>query len=81
MGDTVQWSWTGTSFATRRGVAQTSGPQDTAYDGMGFRSEQSTTGSYSFTFTTPGTYYYITEGYAHIGKAASKDRRWGIAIA
>lgn len=49
-------------------MAQVSGPQDTSYSGVGFRSEQSTTGAYSVTFTKPGTYHYITEGYAHIGK-------------
>ena len=67
-GDTVQWSWTGSAFGTRRGVAQVNGPQDLHYNGVGFRSGQSTTGSYSHTFTKPGTYHYITEGYAHIGK-------------
>lgn len=68
IGDTVRWSWTGSRFTTRRGVAQVNGPQDVVYNGVGFRSEQGIMGSYSFTFTKPGTYYYITEGYAHIGK-------------
>ena len=42
-------------------------PGDIKYNGVGFRSRQSVTGNFSHTFTTPGTYYYITEGYAHIG--------------
>lgn len=67
-GDTVHWRWTGTSFVTRRGVAEVSFPGDTEYNGEGFRSKQSVTGNFSHTFTTPGTYYYIAEGYAHIGK-------------
>lgn len=66
-GDTVQWSWTGTSFAARRGVAQVNRPGDTEYNGIGFRSGRSITGSFSHTFTKPGTYYYIAEGYGHIG--------------
>ena len=67
VGDTVHWSWTGSSFTTRRGVAQVNSPGEVEYNVVGFRSWQSVTGSFSHTFTTPGTYYYITEGYAHIG--------------
>ena len=67
VGDTVHWSWTGSAVTTRRGVAQVNSPGEMEYNGVGFRSRQSVTGSFSHTFTTPGTYYYITEGYAHIG--------------
>ena len=67
VGDTVHWSWTGSSFTTRRGVAQVNSPGEVEYNGVGFRSRRSVTGNFSHTFTTPGTYYYITEGYAHIG--------------
>ena len=49
-------------------MAEVHAPGDTEYNGIGFRSRQSITGNFSHTFTTPGTYYYITEGYAHIGK-------------
>ena len=48
-------------------MAEVNSPGDTEYSGVGFRSTQSITGNFSHTFTTPGTYYYITEGYAHIG--------------
>ncbi len=68
VGDTVHWSWTGSQFATRRSVVQVNGPHDIYYNGVGFRSEQSITGSFNFTFTKPGTYYYISEGYGDIGK-------------
>ena len=67
VGDTVHWSWTGSSFTTRRGVAEVNSPGEMEYNGVGFRSRRSITGNFSHTFTTPGTYYYITEGYAHIG--------------
>lgn len=67
VGDTVHWSWTGSSFTTRRGVAQIDSPGEVEYNGVGFRSRRSVMGNFSHTFTTPGTYYYITEGYAHIG--------------
>ena len=40
---------------------------DTEYNGYGFRSQPSITGRFSHSFTTPGTYYYIAEGYGHIG--------------
>ena len=49
-------------------MAEVHAPGDTEYNGIGFQSRQSITGNFSHTFTTPGTYYYITEGYAHIGK-------------
>lgn len=68
VGDTVHWSWTGSPFVVRRGVAEITTRGDTEYNGVGFRSKQSVTGNFSHTFTTPGTYYYITEGYAHLGK-------------
>ena len=42
-------------------------PGDTEYNGYGFRSQPSITGRFSHSFTTPGTYYYIAEGYGHIG--------------
>ena len=67
VGDTVHWSWTGSSFTTQRGVAEVNSPGEVEYNGVGFRSRQSITGNFSHTFTTPGTYYYITEGYGHIG--------------
>ena len=41
---------------------------DTEYNGYGFRSEQRVTGTFSHSFTTPSTYYYIAEGFGHIGR-------------
>ena len=67
-GDTVNWSWTGSSFTARRGVAQVSRRGDTEYNGVGFRSERSVTGSFRKTFAKTGVYYFIAEGYGHIGK-------------
>ena len=72
MGDTVEWNWTGSPFSRRIGVAQVNALYDLSYCGNGFRSEQSITGSFTFTFTKPGTFYYITEGYAHIGECTLK---------
>jgi len=67
VGDTVEWSWTGTQFTTRRSVVQVSGPEDAVYDGHGFRSDAGVTGVFRHTFSLPGTYYYISDGHAHIG--------------
>ncbi len=39
----------------------------TEYNG-GFRSMEGVTGAFQFTFTTPGTYYYISGGFGHIGE-------------
>ena len=50
-------------------VLQVSSAAATHYNGHGFRSSQAVKGSYSYTFTQPGVYYYIAEGYAHIGEA------------
>ena len=48
---------------------QVDGPGDTVYNGVGFRSGRSTTtGSFNNTFTKPGLFHYIAEGYGHIGK-------------
>ena len=68
MGDSVEWSWTGSSFAARRNVAQVYRPGDTRYNGVGFRSPTSVTGRFNHTFTTAGIYNYIAEGYGHIGE-------------
>ncbi len=46
-GGTVAWNWTGTGFHD--------------VSGDGFQSETQKSGTYSFTFTTPGTYAYICE--------------------
>lgn len=46
---------------------QVEGPSSDQYNGYGFQSEASVRGSYTQLFTEPGTYYYITEGLAHIG--------------
>ncbi len=67
----MNWSWTGSSFTARRGVAQVNRCGDTEYNGVGFRSERSVTGSFRKTFTKAGAYYYIAEGYGHIGKICS----------
>ena len=48
-------------------MAEVNRPGDTEYNDMGFRSGRSVTGTFSHTFTKPGTYYYIAEGYGHIG--------------
>ena len=48
-------------------MVQVSGSEDTAYDGRGFRSDASITGVFRHTFSKPGTYYYISDGHAHIG--------------
>lgn len=50
---------------------QVDNPGDTEYNGRGFRSTAAITGSFSQTFTLPGTYYYIGEGYANIGEHPS----------
>lgn len=68
VGDTVEWSWTGTRFTTRRNVVQVSGPEATVYDGSGFRSDPSVTGTFRHTFSKAGLYHYISEGHAHLGK-------------
>ena len=51
-------------------------PGDTEYNGYGFRSEQRVTGTFSHSFTTPGTYYYIAEGFGHIGRDAITGSCW-----
>lgn len=67
VGDTVKWSWTGSDFATHRSVVQVHEAGDTEYDGTGFHSGLSVTGTFSHSFTTPGVYHYIAAGYGHIG--------------
>ena len=47
---------------------QVSSATATEYSGHGFRSESAITGRFSFTFHTPGTFHYIAEGLADIGK-------------
>ena len=51
-------------------MAQVNRPGDMEYNGMGFRSGRSVTGSFSHTFTRPGVYHYIAEGYGHIGNSS-----------
>ncbi len=68
VGDTVEWSWTGSQFVTRRSVVQVSGPEATLYDGSGFRSDASITGFFRHTFSKAGVYHYISGGHAHLGK-------------
>ena len=46
---------------------QVDGPEDVEYNGRGFRSAVSTTGTFQHSFTTPGTYYYIAGGFGDIG--------------
>lgn len=46
---------------------QVQGPEALIYDGTGFKSGTSITGSFIHTFTKAGIYHYISEGYAHIG--------------
>jgi len=49
-------------------VAQVDSPGDQEYNGRGFRSSRAVTGTYSQTFTKPGVYYYIAQGFGHIGE-------------
>ena len=53
-------------------VPQVDGPEDVEYNGHGFRSAVSTTGTFQRSFTTPGTYYYIAGGFSDIGMLISQ---------
>eukprot|EP00117_Sycon_ciliatum_P037364 scpid335/ scgid27970/ Fibrocystin-L; Polycystic kidney and hepatic disease 1-like protein 1 len=66
-GDSVRWSWTGSKFASLRGVAQVYNATANEYEGTGFRSDRSTEGDFTYSFTKLGTIYYVSEGFGHIG--------------
>lgn len=68
VGDTIFWKWYGTSFTRQLSVQQIDQPGDTEYNGDGFISSSSTSGSFSQVFTETGDYYYIAGGYGHIGE-------------
>uniref|UniRef100_A0ABM0MU86 Fibrocystin-L-like n=1 Tax=Saccoglossus kowalevskii TaxID=10224 RepID=A0ABM0MU86_SACKO len=60
-GDTVLWEWgiAGYIQGISYGVQQTWDANSVEYDGSGFKTQsRSATGSFSNTFTAPGTYYY-----------------------
>ncbi|XP_006825958.1 fibrocystin-L-like [Saccoglossus kowalevskii] len=60
-GDTVLWEWglPGLIKGITYGVQQTRDANSVEYDGSGFKTQsRSATGSFSHTFTVPGTYYY-----------------------
>ena len=49
-------------------MEQVDSPGDTEYNGAGFRSDISTRGNYSHTFTVAGDYNYIAGGFGDIGE-------------
>ena len=62
--------YTSTTFNVRTcmsAVYQVAAAGETEYNGSGFRSGRNITGSFNLTFTTPGTYHYISEDYGDIG--------------
>ncbi|KAJ8026005.1 Fibrocystin-L [Holothuria leucospilota] len=60
-GDTVNWEWAVPTYVVgiKYTVQQTADSDSVTYDGTGFYAGAATNiGSYSYTFTAPGTYYY-----------------------
>ncbi|XP_044514196.1 fibrocystin-L [Gracilinanus agilis] len=62
VGDTVIWQWQAQPFIRGIGyrVFSVSSPGNVIYDGKGFTSgsQKTTSGSFSYQFTSPGKYYY-----------------------
>ncbi|KAJ3089515.1 hypothetical protein HK102_006215 [Quaeritorhiza haematococci] len=56
VGDTVVWS-----FATFHSVVSSDGPRSCTPGGAGFNSGQGSGTPFSYTFTTPGVYYYFCD--------------------
>jgi len=61
VGDTVQWEWSVGFQGVELHLFQTANNFSSVELEGGFQSERNSSGSYSYTFTQPGTYYYVTE--------------------
>ncbi|XP_054766411.2 fibrocystin-L-like [Lytechinus pictus] len=65
-GDSVTWSWTIDPYVNGIGYAvqQTANGDSVGYDGSGFYSggRSTSSGSYTYQFDVPGTYYYSSGG-------------------
>ena len=70
----MQWSWAGQFLSELRYRVQQTTDSSTDYDGTGFRSDQSNSGTFSHTFTKPGTYYYSSGPVDNQGKVVMKGK-------
>ncbi|XP_071828580.1 fibrocystin-L-like isoform X3 [Apostichopus japonicus] len=93
-GDTVAWEWAVPTYVVgiKYTVQQTANADSNTYDGTGFYAGSATNiGSYSYTFSAPGTYYYSSgpvdndqtlymQGIVHVSAGVGQARQLDVMV-